>query len=117
MTSWGQIIHLFTKLEELTERCEEYWSHVAMVRRRMMFCLVVGTVCGAGAPIKLKLLLVDAAILQPTETHIYGFGTFWLHPFVDDDFWGWYWQLERGWPAVCVPFPLKLFVPQLPCVH
>jgi len=51
MASWGQIIHLFTKLKELTERCEEYWSHVAMVRRRMMLRPVVGIVRGAGVPI------------------------------------------------------------------
>ena len=57
MTSWGQIIHLFAKLEELTERCEEYRSHVVMVRRRMMFHPVVGKVHGAGAPIKSELLL------------------------------------------------------------
>ena len=115
MTSWGQIIHLFTKLEELTERCEEYWSHVAMVCRRMMLHPVVGIVRGAGAPIKLELLLVDAAIPQPMETRIHGFGTFWLHLFVDDAFGGGI--VKQGWPAVCVPFPLKLFVPQLPCVH
>ena len=86
MTSWGKIIHLFTKLEELTERCEEYRSHVVMVHHWMMFCQVVGIVCGAGVPIKSELLLVDAAIPQPMETHIHGFGTFWLHPFVDDAF-------------------------------
>jgi hypothetical protein len=96
MTSWGQIIHLFTKLEELTEMCEEYRSHVAMVRCRMMFCPVVGIVCGARAPIKSDLLLIDAAILQPVETHIHGFGTFWLHLFVDDAFGGGIVNLNGG---------------------
>ncbi len=96
MTSWGKIIHLFTKLEELTERCEEYRSHVGMVRRRMMFRPVVGIVCGAWAPIKLVLLLVDAAIPQPMEMHIHGFGTFWLHPFVDDAFGGGIVNLNGG---------------------
>ena len=84
------------KLEELTERCEEYRSHVAMVRRRMMFRPVVGIVRGAGAPIKSELLLVDAVILQPMETHIHGSGTFWLHPFVDDAFSGGIVNLNRG---------------------
>ena len=96
MASWGQIIHLFTKLKELTERCEEYWSHVAMVRRRMMLRPVVGIVRGAGAPIKSELLLADAAIPQPMETHIHGFGTFWLHPFVDDAFGGGIVNLNGG---------------------
>jgi len=88
MTSWGHIIHLFAELEELTERCKECRSYVAMVRRRMMFRPVVGIVRGAGAPIKSELLLADAAIPQPMEMHIHGFGTFWLHPFVDDAFGG-----------------------------
>ncbi len=52
----------------------------------MMFCPVVSIVHGAGAQIKSELLLIDAAILQPMETHIHGFGTFWLHLFVDDAF-------------------------------
>ena len=52
----------------------------------MMFCPVFGVVCGAGMPVKSKLFLVDAAISQPMETHIHGFGTFWLYPFVDDAF-------------------------------
>ncbi len=96
MTFWCQIIHLFTKLEELTERCEEYRSHVAMVRRRMMFRPVVGVVRGAGAPVKSKLFLVDAAIPQPMETHIHGFDTFWLDPFVDDAFGSGIVDLNRG---------------------
>ncbi len=84
------------KLKELTERCEEYRSHVAMVRRRMMFHPVVGVVRGAGAPVKLKLFLVDAAIRQPMETHIHGFGTFWLDLFVDDAFGGGIVDLNGG---------------------
>ncbi len=96
MISWGQIIHLFTKLKELTERCEEYRSLVAMVRCGMMFRSVVSIVCGAGAPIKSELLLIDAAIPQPMETHIHGFGTFWLHPFVDDAFGGGIVNLNEG---------------------
>ena len=77
------------------ERCEEYRSHVAMVRHRMVFCPVVGVVRGAGAPVKLKLFLVETAIPQPIETHIHGFGTFW-HPFVDDAFSGGIVNLNRG---------------------
>ena len=96
LTLWGQIIYLFAKLEELTERCEKFWSHVAMVRRRMMFRPVVGIICGAGAPIKSELLLVDAAISQPMEAHIHGFGTFWLLPFVDDAFGGGIVNLNGG---------------------
>ena len=95
LTFWGQIIHLFTKLEELTERCEEYWSHVAMVCCRMMFRPVVGIVRGAGAPIKTKLFL-RAAISQPMKAHIHCFGTFWLHPFVDDAFGGGIVDLNGG---------------------
>jgi hypothetical protein len=83
-------------LEELTERCEEYRSHVAMVRRRMMLRPVVGIVRGAGAPIKLESLLADAAIPQPMETQIHGFGMFWLHPFVDDAFGGGIVNLNGG---------------------
>jgi hypothetical protein len=45
-------------------------------------------ICGAGAPVKSKLFLADAAILQPMKTHIHGFGTFWLDSFVDDAFGG-----------------------------
>ena len=59
-----------------------------MVRHRMIFCPVVGVVCGAGAPLKSKLFLVDAVIPQPIETHVHGFGMFWLYPFVDDAFGG-----------------------------
>jgi hypothetical protein len=51
-----------------------------MMRRWMMFHPVVGIVLGTGAPVKSKLFLADAAIPQPMETHIHGFGTFWLHP-------------------------------------
>jgi hypothetical protein len=56
------------------------------MHRWMMFCPVVSMVRGAWAPAKLELFLVDAAIPQPVETHVHGFGTFWLHPFVDDAF-------------------------------
>ena len=83
------------KLEELTERCEKYCSHVAMVRRRMMFHPVGSIVCGAGAPIKMELFL-HAAILQPMKAHINCFGTFWLHPFVDDAFGGGIVDLNGG---------------------
>jgi hypothetical protein len=85
MTLLGQNIYLFMKFKELTERCEEYWSQVAMVRCWMMFRPVVSIVRGVGAPIKSELFL-RAAILQPMKAHIHGFGTFWLHPFVDDAF-------------------------------
>jgi hypothetical protein len=44
----------------------------------------------------LELLLVDAAISQPMEAHIHGFGTFWLHPFVDDAFGGGIVNLNGG---------------------
>jgi len=67
-----------------------------MVRRRMMLRPVVGIVRGAGAPIKLESLLADAAIPQPMETQIHGFGTFWLHPFVDDAFGGGIVNLNGG---------------------
>jgi hypothetical protein len=59
-----------------------------MMRRWMMFCPVVRVIRGAGAPVKSKLFLADAAISQPMKTHIHGFGTFWLHSFVDDAFGG-----------------------------
>ena len=70
----------------------------------MMFCAVVSVVRWDGAPVKLKLFLVDAAIPQPMEMHIHGFGTFWLHPFVDDAFGGGIVDLNRGG---------RLFVPQI----
>ena len=96
MISWGQIVHLFAKIKELTERCQEYRSHVAMVRCRMMFRPVVCIVRGAGAPIKTELVL-RAAISQPMKAHIHdGFGTFWLHPFVDDAFSSGIVDLNRG---------------------
>jgi hypothetical protein len=56
------------------------------MRRWMMFRPMIGIVCGARAPVKLELFLVDAVIPQPVETHVHGFGTFWLHPFVDNAF-------------------------------
>ena len=96
MTFRGQIMHLFTKLEELTERCKKYRSHVAMVRRWMMFRPVVGIVRGAGSPIKSELFLADAAISQPMEMHIHGFGMFRLHSFVDDAFGGGIVNLNGG---------------------
>ncbi len=52
----------------------------------MMFCPVVGMVCGAWAPVKSELFLVVVAIPQPVKTHVHGFGTFWLHLFVEDAF-------------------------------
>ncbi len=61
----------------------------------MMFRPVVGIVHGAGAPIKLELFL-RAAISQPMKAHIHGFGTFWLHPFVDDAFGGGIVDLNGG---------------------
>jgi hypothetical protein len=39
-----------------------------------------------GQNIYLFMLFLSAAILQPMKAHIHGFGTFWLHPFVDDAF-------------------------------
>jgi hypothetical protein len=59
-----------------------------MMRCWMMFRPVVRVIRGAGAPVKSKLFLADAAIPQPMKTHIHGFGTFWLHSFVDDAFGG-----------------------------
>jgi len=59
-----------------------------MMRRWMKFRPVVRVICGAGAPVKSKLFLADAAISQPNKTHIHGFGSFWLHLFVDDAFGG-----------------------------
>ena len=67
-----------------------------MVCHWMMFRPVVGVVGEAGAPVKSKLFLVDAAIPQPMEMHILGFGTFWLYPFVDDAFGGGIVNLNGG---------------------
>ncbi len=64
-------MYLFAKLKELTERCEKYWSHVAMMRCWMMLRPVVGIDRGAGAPIKLELFLL-AVISQPMKAHIHG---------------------------------------------
>jgi hypothetical protein len=53
----------------------------------MMLRPVVGIVRGAETPIESELILY-AAISQPMKAHIHGFGTFWLHSFVDDAFGG-----------------------------
>ena len=66
-----------------------------MVRCWMMFCPVVGVVCGTRAPEKSKLFL-DVAIPQPVETHVHGFGAFWLYPFVEDAFGSGIVDLDRG---------------------
>ncbi len=44
---------------------------------RMMFCVIIGSVVGAFAPVDDELSLFDA-IFGPVESHVHGFGSFLL---------------------------------------
>ena len=47
-------------------------AHQAVMGGWMVFCMVVGKICGAGHPINDKLALASA-VLKPIKTHVDGF--------------------------------------------
>jgi hypothetical protein len=74
------------KVQNLLEWGVEFLWHVAVVAGGMVLCPVVSQVSVAVLPDETELVLVDAAVMEPVEIHVHGFGPFGLDTTVDDAF-------------------------------
>ena len=88
---------------EYNERGEKFFSNFDMMSGRVVFCPIVSKICFARMPKKFELLLAFP-VAEPVETHVHGFGTFWLYLTVNDG-------IRHG--IVSLDWGGRLFMPHL----
>ena len=80
------LVGVLSKVKNLLERGVEFLSHVVVVTGRVVLCPIVSYICVSRLPEEVELVMVDAAVMEPVETHVHGFGLFGLDMTVDDVF-------------------------------